>query len=48
MANISLGDAACDRLRTLVDTIDGELTRSPASGDGATAASALDAPRSQV
>lgn len=33
MATISLGDAACDRLRTLVETIEGEITRLAPSGD---------------
>jgi hypothetical protein len=47
MANISLGDAACDRLRMLVETIDGELTRLPASG-GATATAALHASWSEL
>ena len=32
MANITLGDVACDRLRTLIETIEGELTGLPASG----------------
>jgi hypothetical protein len=48
MANISLGDAACDRLRTLVDTIDGELTRLPARGDDPAAAAALHASWSEL
>jgi len=34
MANISLGDVACDRLRTLIATIEGEIARLPATGDG--------------
>ena len=34
MANISLGDAACDRLRTLIETIEGELAGLPASSGG--------------
>jgi hypothetical protein len=34
MANASFGDAACDQMRTLVETIDGELTRLRSSDDG--------------
>ena len=34
MANISLGDVAYDRLRTLIETIEGEITRLPATGEG--------------
>jgi hypothetical protein len=42
MADISLGDVARDRLRTLIETSEGEIGRSPATG------AMTDAPRSQV
>ncbi|MEO7729336.1 MAG: hypothetical protein ABIY55_00050 [Kofleriaceae bacterium] len=48
MANISLGDAACDRLRTLIETIEGEITQLPASGDGNLANVALHASWSEL
>ncbi len=38
MANASFGDAARDQMRTLIDTIHGEIARLRSSDEGATAA----------